>query len=512
MDIPQTVDQDTLIEAEEEVERLSGILKEKLEVELEDIGTLRRRMRVRVPAEVIDGEFRHNFDKLRHDVVLPGFRKGRAPLALVQKRYGPEVRESLKSSLIAQAWHTAVEREGLEVVGEPLFRIDVDGAVRLMDFEEALGHIELKEGRDLSFECELEVKPQFELPDLENIEITLPAIEITDAMIDEQIERQCKVRGRIEPINEPADDPEDIIIADVRLLVDDQEIKSEQNVELGLRPTRLDGIPLENLPEVLKGVQSGQTRTCECTIPDDYERADLRGKPGTFEFTVHEIKRLVPISPQELAEQMGAESLEELRDWIREDMRYERDRMLRKAKKDAVCDWLIEHTTLDVPEQLSARLTDRAVTRKVIELQQVGVPMTEIEATIDQLRTTARDEAIRELKLDFILEKVAEKLDVSVTDEEVNSEIARIAELYNRRFDRVRDDLQARGLLPRLAETIFQEKCLALLAEKARVREPRKDDSAGKKGKSRASSSKKKSKAAKSEKTGSTDEAGSPKK
>ncbi len=471
MDIPQTAESaETLIEAEQEADRLADILKEKLEVQTEDIGTLRKLMRIRVPAEVIDGEFRHNFDKLRHDAVVPGFRKGRAPLALVQKRYGPEIRESLKSSLIAQAWHTAIEREKLEVVGEPLFRIEVDGAVRLMGFEEALGHIQLEEGRDLSFECELEVKPEFELPDLDNIEIDLPALDITDEMIDEYIDRQCKIRGRIEPIDGPADDPEDIIIADVRLLVDDQEIKSEQNVELGLRPARLDGIPLENLPEVLRGAGPGETRTCECTIPDDYERADLRGKPGRFEFKVHEIKRLVPISPQELAEQMGAESLDELRDWVREDMRYERDRMLRKARKDAVCEWLLAHTTLDVPEQLSARMADRAVTRKVIELQQMGVPMTEIEATIDELRTTARNDAVRELKLDFILEKVAEKLDVTITDEEINSEIARIAELYNRRFDRVRDDLQARGLLPRLAETLYQEKCLALLAERARVR------------------------------------------
>ncbi len=472
MDIPQAVDPDLLDESESEAQRLVETLKEKLEVELEDIGTLRKSMRVRVPAEVIDGEFRRNFDKLRHDVVLPGFRKGRAPLALVQKRYGPEVRESLKTTLILSAWQAATEREKLEVVGDPLFRIELDGGTRLMSFEEALGHIELKDGQDLTFECELEVKPQFELPDLDKIEIELPGVEITDEMIDDYIDRQCKIRGRIEPVDSPASEPDDIIIADVRLLVDDQEVKSEQNVELGLRPTRLDGIPLENLPEVLKGVSSGETRTCACTIPDDYERADLRGKQGTFEFKVHEIKRLVPINPQELAEQLGAESLDELREWIRDDMTVERNRLLRKARKDAICDWLLEHTQLEVPEQLSARLADRAVTRKVIELQQMGVPPTEIEAKIDELRTTARDEAIRELKLDFILEKVAEKLDVTLSNEEINSEIARIAGLYNRRFDRVRDDLQARGLLPRLAESLFQEKCLALLAEKATIRQP----------------------------------------
>src|SRR5207247_2428890 len=141
--------------------------------------------------------------------------------------------------------------------------------------------------------------------------------------------------------------------------------------------------------------------------------------------------------------------------------------------------------------------TDRAVMRKVIELSQAGIPNHEIEARIDELRTSAKDVVARDLKLEFLLEKVAEKLEVEVTAEEVKTEIARIGRGYNQRFDRVRDDLQKRGLLPQLAEQIRQDKCVRILLKDAKIVEmkadERKEDKTEKAKKPRKTATKKKS-------------------
>ncbi|MBU0640152.1 MAG: trigger factor [Planctomycetes bacterium] len=455
--------------AEKEAEDLLEELKREVKAEFEDIGVLRKQMRVVVPAKIIAQHFDRNFDELRSDAIVPGFRKGHAPRRLVEKRFGQEVRESLTTTIVGQSYYAAIENAEIEVLGDPLFRISADDGEKLVDIGEALEHFRLPESGDFSYTCEIEIKPTFELPELKGIEIQAPQLSIQNEDVDKHIMRQRKIRGRLEPLTEKAAETDDVIIADTRLLVDGVAIKKEANVQLGVRATRIDGIPLLTLDKDLAGAKPGDERTVDCEIPDDYERADLRGKVAKFEFKVHELKRLVPIPTADLVAQMGCETDEQLRQFIREDMEAELGQMVERAKKEQVHGYLLENTTLDLPEGLSTRQTERAVSRRVVELQQHGMPEGEIGAKIDELRTAATEQVNRDLKLGFILEKVAEDLGVEVTDEEVNTEIARIARLYNRRFDRVRDDLQKRDLLPQLAEQIRHDKCIALLLQDARV-------------------------------------------
>lgn len=455
--------------AEKAAERLEEELKKEVSSEVREIGTLRKELSVRVPGKVIAGHLEQNFDELRHDAVLPGFRKGRAPLQLIQKRFGTDVRDSLKTSIVVRSYFAAAEQKELQTLGDPLFRVETKDGVKLVNLDEAGPHLKLPDSGDFTYVCEVEVKPKFDLPELEGIPIKRPDVKITDADVEAFITRQRKIRGRYEPLAEGrAEDSDDVVIADVTLKSGDQVVKSEENVQLGVRATRLDGVPLPTLGEVLKGVKAGDERSVDCEIPNDYERADLRGKKGRFEFKVHEIKRLAPVPLDAFVAMVGAQSEEQLRQFIRDDLEAERERLVLQAKREQVLRYLLEKAPIDLPADFSARMTDRAVVRKIIGLSQEGVPDGEIESQIDKLRTSAKEETARELRLEFIFEKVAEKLDVSVTDEEVNSEIARMARLYHRRFDRVRNDLAARGLLPQLAEQIRQDKCVELLLQTAK--------------------------------------------
>lgn len=158
-----------------------------------------------------------------------------------------------------------------------------------------------------------------------------------------------------------------------------------------------------------------------------------------------------------------------MREAAREDLEAERDTLNERAKRAQVENYLLENTKLDLPTEFSARQTDRAVLRQVVNLRQRGMPLGDIEARIDELRTHASEEVARELKLGFVLEKVAAQLGIEVTDEEVNTAIARMAAVYNKRFDRVRDDLQSRGLLAQLVEQIRHDKCIDWLLKSAKI-------------------------------------------
>ncbi len=462
--------------AEQEAERLLETLKKEVKAEVRDIGVLRKSMRVTVPATVISDHFKHNYDELAQDAVVPGFRKGRAPRPLVEKRFGSEMRESLKTTIVGQSFYAAAENEKLETLGDPLFQVESGDGVKLVEFGEAMEHLKLPDSGDFSYTCEMEIKPSFELPELKGIEIKTPVIEITDVDVDEQILRHRKIRGRYEPLTEGAAERDDLIMADVRLSCDGVEVKTERDVQLGVRASRLDGVPLMDLEEKLRGAKAGEVRTAEGTLPDDYERADLRGKPASFEFTIREVKRLVPVSMEEYCAALGAESEQMLREDVRHELEHQKEELIERAKKQQVFDYLLTNTQLDVPPDLSARQTDRAVMRQVIELQKRGVPWSDIEARIDDLRTSAKTQVASDLKLEFILAKIAQKFELGVTDEEVNTEIAGIARRYGRRFDRVRDDLQKQGLLAQLAEQIRQDKCVDTLLAEAKFVEVKREE------------------------------------
>jgi trigger factor len=474
MDIPGaagTADREALQKAQEESERLLDELKKEVRCEAREIGVLRKELLITVPAKVIADHMEHNYSELVHDAFVPGFRKGRAPRRLIEKRYGAEVRQSLTSSVVAQSFFAAVENEKLDVLGDPLFSISADTGTKLMDIDEALQHLKLPETGDFGYRCEIELKPQFELPELKGIPVKTPEVQVTDAMVEEHMLQRRKIRGRLEPVSEGAAAKDDLVIADVVLTVAGQEIKREDNVTVGVRPARIEGIVLQSLDEVLTGVRTGEMRTASCTIPDDFERPDLRGQAGQFEFKVHEIKRLVPEPLPEFLQAWGFDSEADARSHVREELETERSEMIERAKKAQVEQYLLQNTTLDLPLDFSARQTERAVLRHVIDLQRRGVPLPDIEARIDELRTSATEQVAVELKLGFIFEKVAEQLEVDVMDEEVNTEIARIARRYNRRFDRVRDELQARGLLTQLVEQIRQNKCVEQLLTQATFEE-----------------------------------------
>ncbi len=225
---PGAMDTEAWDKVQEESERLLEDLKKEVKTELKDAGVLRKELRVTIPAKIIADHMEHNYEELMHDAFVPGFRKGHAPRRLIEKRYGHEVRESLTSSIIGQSYFAALENEKLDVLGEPLFRVTEDEGVRLVDIDEALQHLKLPEAGDFSYACEIELKPKFELPELKGIKVRAPDIEITDAMIDEQMLHRRKIRGRYEPVSEPAE-KNDQVVADVVLSTEGQELKHEDN-------------------------------------------------------------------------------------------------------------------------------------------------------------------------------------------------------------------------------------------------------------------------------------------
>ncbi|MEK7710313.1 MAG: trigger factor [Planctomycetota bacterium] len=475
-------------EAEEELSedaKLMAELKEAVTVQREDLGGLRMKLTVTVPRETIEGRMSKEFAELKREAAIPGFRKGHAPIKLVEKRFATDVGQQLKSQMLGSGYLAAVEKEEIKPLGDPLVwvkakeeRIGEDGKPRnvevdkLLPLDQALEHVSLPKEGPLTFSCELEVKPEFELPKLDKIPVKRPKIVIRHTDIDEAIARM-RIRGAtFQPVENGGVELNDLLYVDLKLSIDGEQITSEENTDIAARPMRIRGIPLPKLGEALKGKKIGGTVEHEVTVPDDHENNDFRGKKAQFEFAIREIKRMVmPPIDAEFLEDAGFESEAELRKAVREELESRLERTIRERMCAQIGEYLVEHTELAIPAGLSQRQTDRSVARRMIEMYRQGIPEAEIARVTDEMHSKARDQVVRDLKLHFVIEKIAEEREINISEEEMNTAIADIARRSGKRFDRVRDELSKGDGLTSLYLRIRDDKVLEYLLTVADVTE-----------------------------------------
>jgi trigger factor len=231
-------------------------------------------------------------------------------------------------------------------------------------------------------------------------------------------------------------------------------------------------VAFTKLGEVLAGAKVGDTRTTGATLPEDYENAELRGKEASLECRIHGINRLkLPELNEEFIKSIGFENLEDMRKYVRDEMESRIGIEISRGLRGQVQRYLLEKVTFDVPERLSDRQVSQAVVRRMYDLYNQGVPPAEVEKRMDELKTTTRETAVRDLKLAFIMEKMAEKVVVDVTEGEMNAYIANLARRQGRRFDRVREDLIKQGGATSLYLSLRDEKILDQIVAKAKITE-----------------------------------------
>lgn len=483
--LDQETDADAGHEELSEDQKLMAELKEAVSVKKEDLGGLRLKLTVTVPREMIEGRMNKEFAELKREAAIPGFRKGHAPLKLVEKRFATDVGQQLKSQLLGSGYLAAVEKEEIKPLGDPLIwckvkeeRIGDDGKPRnievekLLPIDRALDHMNLAKDGPLTFSCEMEVKPEFALPELGGIPVTRPRLTVGENDINDAITRVRYRDATFEPVEKGGVEFNDMLYADLKVTVAGETLASEQNVDIAARPMRLHGIPLPDLAKSLDKKKIGDDVIIEATVPDDHEKVELRGKKAKLEITIREIKRLVtpPIDAEFLAN-AGFDTEADFRAMIRERLEERLERDIKELMLDQVGDFLIKNTKLEIPAGLSQRQTDRSVARRMVELMQRGVPEVEINRLMDEMRTKAHDQTVRDLKLFFVLEKIASEREIDINEEELNAAISDIARESGKRFDRVRDELSKGDALSMLYLRLRDEKVLQQILDDAAVTE-----------------------------------------
>jgi len=448
-------------------------------VTIEEAGPCKKKVSIEIPEERIKNATDEKYKELRKEALVPGFRKGRAPRRLLEKRFGKETTEQIKLKLLIDASDSAVKDNELQIIGEP----DVD-------FEK----IELPDKGPMKFDFEVEVRPDFDLPQLEGIPVTRTKLQVSDEQIDREIERLQRWSGIWTPRKDGAVEPEDQIIADA--LIKAEGIEEEQkldNIEIYVRQNGFVGqIPVEKLDELLAGAKAGQTKQISVEVPKTYFREEYRGKKVDIQIEIKDIKWLKPAELDEnFLTRIGVEDENELREKTQERLQSRLETQARTEMSEQIHQYLLENTDFELPLDIVAEQSETLLRRQYTNLMMRGLSRKQIEEQMEQLQASSEEHAREQLKTFFIMDKVADKLKIEVSDEEINGHIAQIALQRGQRPERMREQMERDGSLAQFELEVRQNNCIAKLLETAKITEKKPDKKAKKARKTAKKSAKK---------------------
>lgn len=442
---------------------MSSAVAEKYAVKISDAGPSRKKLSIEVPASVVSERLEQGFTMLVQDAELPGFRKGRAPRQLVEKRFGDRIRSDTKQQLVAAAYGQAVEDHKLQVIGEPT--------------SQTLGAVQVEAGKPLVFEIEVEVMPVFELPALEGIAIKKPVLEIGPDIVQKEIETLQINEGELESREkaEPGDyltghatmksDKDDVVFYDLNGAV--VQVPTADKNGKGM----ILGVLVDDFSKQLGTPAPGETVTIKTTGPENHEIEALRGTPVTITFKVDRCDRIIPATMERLLSMFGIESEAKLREDVHAKAQGQIRARQQTVMRTQVSKHLVESTKLDLPERLTAQQAARTLERRRLELMYRGVSPQDIENHMAELREASNTIAQRELRLTFILNKAAEALKVGVNEGEVNSYIAQMAASQGARPEQLRQQMIQNNQIGGIVQTIREHKTLDAIVAKCSVTE-----------------------------------------
>jgi trigger factor len=429
-------------------------------VQITDAGPCRKKISIEIPAETVSEQLGTSLDTLMLEAEIPGFRKGRVPRRLVERKFGSVLREEAKKQLIAQAYSRVIDEHRLRVIGEPV------GA----DVE----RVQVEDGRPLAFEVEVEVPPRFDLPPLDGIAVKRPIFEVSDAMVTEQIDRLRLQEGRLEPREAP--EPGDYLTGHGRVIGPDGTVhidivdavvqvptpdKNGQGMILGIKVA--DFGPQLGLP------RPGETAVIRCRGPEGHEIEAVRGADLRIEFAVSRVDRIIPASEDEIVARFGFADLAQMREMVRSRIEERVAIDQSAAMRDQVARYLVSTVEMELPERMTHAQTERILARTRYDLMHRGLNPQQVEEHLADLRSASGDAAVRELKLYFILDQAAEALGVRVSEAEINARISQMALAANERPEKLRAELVARGQVPSIFQQIREHKTLDAILAKATV-------------------------------------------
>jgi trigger factor len=428
-----------------------------MKVHVETVAPIEKKMVVEIDAAHVVKELDRAYVGLGRRVKLKGFRPGKAPRKVLERHFREEVERDLLEKLVSSTFGEAAKEQDVLAVAPPRVSIDEPGLV---------------EGKPLKYTARVEVKPKLEPKEYRGLEVARKPAEVTDQMVIDELAHIQDAMAKLVPVEGRFEARAgDFVIVDHEGTVGG----------LPFNGSKADGVMVRvqpgeftqgNIPD-LEGKKLGETVEIDQVLPADHRAADLRNKVAHFKITLKSLKtREIPSLDDELAKGVGLEgvdTLDKLRTRIREDLEKREKHRSESELRQALVKEALKRNEFEVPSSMVERAIDSMIEGARERFARQGLDLRRMELDVARLRADLREQAVSQVKSALLLEAIADTEKIEATEEDLQAEIARLAEELHAPLAKVQQQARSEEARRALMNRVREDKTLVFLTSNARL-------------------------------------------
>lgn len=429
-----------------------------MNVIVEKLPQCRVSMRVELSPEEVKSERNHVVEAFRRQARIPGYRPGKVPLPVIEKRFQKEISEELESRLVKRGCQEGIKKESLEVVA-------------VTGIDEQVTHAD----QSFSFTAKLQIAPDFALPSYVGIPVAVAPAQVSDDQVDRQMDLLRHRHSQFVDLDRPLE-MGDLAVIQFAATLEGKPLEEAVEGSGFLARSESEWVRLASdsfIPgfcEALVGASAGETRDFEVTVPEDFQVEPVRGKTLAYQVTVKEGKQQVlPEWTDELAREFGAESLEDLRLLCRTRLEEVAQETRINEMNTQILEFLDKNLEFELPPQVLAQETQRQVNQIVTRIHQRGMSEDQITEQKDAIIQHASNQAEVNVKTAFIVRQIAEKEKIRATEQELATYCVHLAQSAGITLKKYLRQLQKSDALEDVMDRISHIKTLKFLRDHANV-------------------------------------------
>lgn len=425
-----------------------------MSVQVENLEKNMAKLTVEVPAEELEKAIQAAYMKQRSRISLPGFRKGKVPRHMVEKMYGPEIfYEDAVNSILSKEYPKAAEESELQIVSRP--SVDV---------------VQLEKGKNFIFTAEVAVKPEVTLGKYLGVAVKKADIAVSEEEVTAEIERERESNARMVTVEGRPVEDGDTAVIDYEGFVDGEAFEGgkEENHSLVIGSHSF----IDTFEEQLIGKNTGDNVTVNVTFPEDYHSPEVAGKAAMFQVKINEIKaKELPELDDEFAQDVSEfDTLAEYRESVEKKLIERKEAEARREKENLLIEKIIEDSQMEIPEAMIDTQTENMVDDFANRLAQQGMPMEQYMQftgmTEEKLMEQMRPDALKRIQSGLVLEAIAKAEDIQVSEDDVETEIGNMAEMYGMEVDKLKE-IFVESERENMKKDLAIQKAVDLIVEKA---------------------------------------------
>ncbi len=412
------------------------------------------KLTIEVAAEEVEAALQDAYLKNRKQISVPGFRKGKVPRQMIEKMYGPAVfYDDAVNAMIQKAYPAETKDCDLEIVSRPSISV-----------------VQIEKGKPFIFTAEVAVKPEVTLGQYKGIEVEKADTAATDEEVNAEIEKEREANSRTITVEDRAVQDGDMTVIDFEGFVDGVAFEGGKGTDYPL--TIGSGAFIPGFEEKLIGAEIGKEVDVDVTFPEEYHAKELAGKPAVFKCTVKEIKvKELPELDDDFAQDVSDfDTLEEYKADVRKNVEEKKAADAKAKKEDAVIEKIIEGAAMEIPDAMVEMQAERMVDDFAQRLQMQGLSMDQylqftggnVEALLEQ----SKPQALKRIQSRLVLEAVAAAENLTASDEELDAELAKMAEQYKMEVEKLKEMFQEEDLQS-VREDLAVQKAIDLVTDTA---------------------------------------------